>query len=174
MTCLCPSVPQLGYTTGCITVLLIWLHFTSSDWNSCMSSISPIHPLQNLTFAVDPPLQIFLVLHLLATEIVLSEYTEAKCSTLLQWLNNDPNAFAHLQTCRGWSSGQDWPGNDVKRNTSIPPVHWSVSMTLSLNFCAFLLLVLQQKIIQLHWSGCMFSSSLEARLCCTHLNIRIH
>ena len=28
-----------------------------------------------------------------AAEIVLSEYTEANRSTLLQWLNNDPNAF---------------------------------------------------------------------------------
>ena len=27
-----------------------------------------------------------------AAEIVLSEYTEANCSALLQWLNNDPNA----------------------------------------------------------------------------------
>ena len=33
-----------------------------------------------------------------AAEIVLSEYTEANRSTLLQWLNNDPNAFdwAHV------------------------------------------------------------------------------
>ena len=28
-----------------------------------------------------------------AAEIVLSEYTEANRSALLQWLNNDPNAF---------------------------------------------------------------------------------
>ena len=28
-----------------------------------------------------------------AAEIVLSEYTEANCSALLQWLNNDPKAF---------------------------------------------------------------------------------
>ena len=28
-----------------------------------------------------------------ATDIVLSEYTEANCAALLQWLNNDPNSF---------------------------------------------------------------------------------
>ena len=28
-----------------------------------------------------------------AAEIVLSEYTEANRAALLQWLNNDPNAF---------------------------------------------------------------------------------
>ena len=28
-----------------------------------------------------------------AAEIVLSDYTEANCAALLQWLNNDPNAF---------------------------------------------------------------------------------
>ena len=31
-----------------------------------------------------------------------------------------------------------------------------------------------QKITQLHWSGCMLSSCLEARLCRTQLNLRIH
>ena len=65
-----------------------------------MKSTTPIHPLPNSkysTLAVGPSYANIISAASHAAEIVLSEYTEANRAMLLQWLNNDPNAFDWTQ-----------------------------------------------------------------------------
>ena len=80
-----------------------------------------------------------------ASEIVLSEYTEANRAALLQWLNNDPDAFdwtQHVVVHLEGKSEEEVPARaELVRKVikvvppPLPPSIW-ISMMLSLISCA--------------------------------------
>ena len=87
---MCPICVQKNYS---ITNLGPFHLFKLNTLHKFYQSYSPTAKLKILDIGSGPSIASAISAAPYAAEIVLSEYTEANRSTLLQWLNNDPTAF---------------------------------------------------------------------------------
>ena len=81
---------QLNYSVANVIQLHV---FRLKELHKFYQSYPPRAKLKILDIGTGPSISNTISAAPYAAEIVLTEYTEANRSTLLQWLNNDPNAF---------------------------------------------------------------------------------